>query len=302
MVPFHPLRHEARVRAARALASVATFCLLGVVLLGGSAGGPLANAEAQAPPPEAAPPIEEPLPPPVEEPAPPPVESLRPRRLRPRRLRPRRLRPRRLRPRRLRPRRLRPRRLRPRRLRPRRPRPRRPRSTSPRPTSPRSTSPRSRSRGPVAAARTFPATRSSPMRRRLPATPTRPTLALLLPAMTTSAGPASIPARPRRAAPASPAPMSPIPLLRALERRTVGRPPTPRPRRLTGPPHFLPRASTPGSRSFPARPARAPRSGRVAATPPATATPLPPTPASASGLRAAPAVEPRSAPPPTRRH
>ena len=91
MVPFHPLRYEARVRAARALASVGTFGAIAVVLLGGSAGGPLANAEAgapaepvlatpaeaaqAAPPPEPAPPVEEPLPPPVEEPAPPPVEE-----------------------------------------------------------------------------------------------------------------------------------------------------------------------------------------------------------------------------------
>jgi hypothetical protein len=98
VVPFYPLRHEARVRAARALASIATFCAIAVVLLGGSASGPLASAEAeegaappasapaepvlatpaevveQAPPPEPAPPTEQPLPPPVED-SPPPVEQ-----------------------------------------------------------------------------------------------------------------------------------------------------------------------------------------------------------------------------------
>jgi hypothetical protein len=90
VVPFNPLRHEARVRAARALASVVAFCVIAVVLMGGSATGPLASAEAgqgqqvqappeqaaaQAPPPELAPPTEQPLPPPVEEPPPPPVEE-----------------------------------------------------------------------------------------------------------------------------------------------------------------------------------------------------------------------------------
>jgi hypothetical protein len=90
VVPFHPLRHEARVRAARALASVVAFCVIAVVLMGGSATGPLASAEAgqgqqvqappeqaaaQAPPPELAPPTEQPPPPPVEEPPPPPVEE-----------------------------------------------------------------------------------------------------------------------------------------------------------------------------------------------------------------------------------
>jgi hypothetical protein len=49
VAPFHPLRHEARVVAARALASVATFFVVACVLLAGSAGGPLANAEATAP-------------------------------------------------------------------------------------------------------------------------------------------------------------------------------------------------------------------------------------------------------------
>ncbi len=47
MAPFHPLRHEARVLAARALSSAAVFCAIAVVLLGGSAGGPLTNAEAK---------------------------------------------------------------------------------------------------------------------------------------------------------------------------------------------------------------------------------------------------------------
>ena len=92
MVPFHPLRHEARVRAARALASVATFCVIAVVLLGGSVGDegatsasaapgdpvlatPAQVAAQAAPPPEEAPPTEEPLPPPVEEPTVPPVEQ-----------------------------------------------------------------------------------------------------------------------------------------------------------------------------------------------------------------------------------
>ena len=110
MVPFHPLRHEARVRAARALASIASFLAIALVLLGGSAGGPLASAEAgegaaastpgepvlatpaEAPPAEV-PPVEAPpaetLPaevvdettpppapaPPIEEPLPPPAEE-----------------------------------------------------------------------------------------------------------------------------------------------------------------------------------------------------------------------------------
>ena len=88
MVPFHPLRHEARVRAARALASVITFCVIAALLLSASVGDegatsasaapgePILATPAQvvaqtAPPPEEAPPTEEPLPPPVEEPAPP---------------------------------------------------------------------------------------------------------------------------------------------------------------------------------------------------------------------------------------
>jgi serine phosphatase RsbU (regulator of sigma subunit) len=61
VAPFHPLRHDARVRVARALASVATFLAIALVLLGGNANGPLASAEADegapsaaasAPPPE----------------------------------------------------------------------------------------------------------------------------------------------------------------------------------------------------------------------------------------------------------
>jgi hypothetical protein len=92
VVPFHPLRHEARVRAARALASVATFCLIAAVLLAGSIGDegatnasaaqgepvlatPQQVAQQTAPPPAEAPPTEEPLPPPVEEPTTPPVEQ-----------------------------------------------------------------------------------------------------------------------------------------------------------------------------------------------------------------------------------
>jgi hypothetical protein len=50
VAPFHPLRHEARVAAARALASLATFFVVAFVLLAGSSGGPLANAEATGPP------------------------------------------------------------------------------------------------------------------------------------------------------------------------------------------------------------------------------------------------------------
>ena len=90
MVPFHPLRHEARVRAARALASVATFCVIAAALLTASVGDegatsasaapgepilatPAQVAEQTAPPPAEAPPTEEPLPPPVEQPTTPPV-------------------------------------------------------------------------------------------------------------------------------------------------------------------------------------------------------------------------------------
>ena len=46
MAPFHPLPYEARALAARALAALAVFCTIAVVLLAGSA-GPIANAEAQ---------------------------------------------------------------------------------------------------------------------------------------------------------------------------------------------------------------------------------------------------------------
>jgi hypothetical protein len=45
VAPFHPLRDETRVLAARALAALAVFCTLAVVLLAGSAPGQIANAE-----------------------------------------------------------------------------------------------------------------------------------------------------------------------------------------------------------------------------------------------------------------
>jgi serine phosphatase RsbU (regulator of sigma subunit) len=54
VVPFHPLRHSTRVRVARALASVSTFLAIALVLLGGSANGPLASAEADEAVPNAA--------------------------------------------------------------------------------------------------------------------------------------------------------------------------------------------------------------------------------------------------------
>ena len=47
MAPFHPLQYGARAFAARALAALAVFCTIAVVLLAGSAGGPIANAEAK---------------------------------------------------------------------------------------------------------------------------------------------------------------------------------------------------------------------------------------------------------------
>ena len=46
MAPFHPLPYEARALAARALAALAVFCTIAVVLLAGSA-GPIASAEAK---------------------------------------------------------------------------------------------------------------------------------------------------------------------------------------------------------------------------------------------------------------
>ena len=46
MAPFHPLRDETRVFAARVLAAVAVFLTIAVCLLAGSGGGPLASAEA----------------------------------------------------------------------------------------------------------------------------------------------------------------------------------------------------------------------------------------------------------------
>ncbi len=49
MAPFHPLRDETRVFAARVLAAVAVFCVIALALLSGSSAGPLASAEAQDP-------------------------------------------------------------------------------------------------------------------------------------------------------------------------------------------------------------------------------------------------------------
>ena len=49
MAPFHPLRDETRVFAARVLAAVAVFCMVALALLSGSSAGPLASAEAQDP-------------------------------------------------------------------------------------------------------------------------------------------------------------------------------------------------------------------------------------------------------------
>lgn len=47
MAPFHPLRYEARAFAARFVAALAIFCTIAVVLLAGSAQGPIASAEAK---------------------------------------------------------------------------------------------------------------------------------------------------------------------------------------------------------------------------------------------------------------
>ena len=47
MAPFHPLQYEARAFAARALAALAVFCTIAVVLLAGSAGGSIASAAAK---------------------------------------------------------------------------------------------------------------------------------------------------------------------------------------------------------------------------------------------------------------
>jgi hypothetical protein len=47
VAPFHPLRYEARAFAARALAGLAVFCTIAIVLLAGSAPGQTATAEAK---------------------------------------------------------------------------------------------------------------------------------------------------------------------------------------------------------------------------------------------------------------
>ncbi|HEX6582043.1 MAG TPA: hypothetical protein VF056_00480, partial [Thermoleophilaceae bacterium] len=47
MAPFHPLQNGARAFAARALAALAVFCTIAVVLLAGSSRGSVANAEAK---------------------------------------------------------------------------------------------------------------------------------------------------------------------------------------------------------------------------------------------------------------
>jgi hypothetical protein len=47
VAPFHPLRYGARAFAARALAALAVFCTIAIVLLAGSAEGPIASAEAK---------------------------------------------------------------------------------------------------------------------------------------------------------------------------------------------------------------------------------------------------------------
>jgi hypothetical protein len=47
VAPFHPLQYEARAFAARALAAIAVFCTIAIVLLAGSAGGSIASAAAK---------------------------------------------------------------------------------------------------------------------------------------------------------------------------------------------------------------------------------------------------------------
>jgi hypothetical protein len=47
VAPFHPLRYEAREFVTRTLAALAVFCTIAVVLLAGSADGPIASAEAK---------------------------------------------------------------------------------------------------------------------------------------------------------------------------------------------------------------------------------------------------------------
>ncbi|HEX5896851.1 MAG TPA: SpoIIE family protein phosphatase [Thermoleophilaceae bacterium] len=47
MAPFHPLQYEARAFAARALAALAVFCTIAVVLLAGSTGDSIASAAAK---------------------------------------------------------------------------------------------------------------------------------------------------------------------------------------------------------------------------------------------------------------
>jgi hypothetical protein len=47
VAPFHPLQYEARAFAARALAALAVFCTIAVVLLAGSAGDSMASAAAK---------------------------------------------------------------------------------------------------------------------------------------------------------------------------------------------------------------------------------------------------------------
>jgi hypothetical protein len=46
VAPFHPLPHEVRALAARALTALAVFLTIAMVLLAGSADGPIATAEA----------------------------------------------------------------------------------------------------------------------------------------------------------------------------------------------------------------------------------------------------------------